>query len=300
MSTANIIFDDSIMKDLAQQELPSTDELSPSDISMGSMADEFDPSTLEQNHANPRLISYSSSLSDAKKCFENRDDSTLANASFDSFQDLQRATKKRSSSASSSDDPTVASIFLQGKNGSSSSSLIARFLKNKGDASAIPAPPQKKARRTCARLTSFKPTDYRNALNTAIKRHFDTSVIQKLITANPGVLLQPEEINGYYPFHILCAFNPTDHATANAMMKARPEIASLVDYKGNTPLHMAVCSATTAEGSLGVIQQLCLLYPQAVKQRNLVGCTPLQLAQQRTLCPEAIANYLWEREDCLY
>jgi len=331
----NIIFDNSILTDPAQQDLLSTG----SDLSMGSMAsmavDEFDlppgsdndylaampiassptespaikanSSTLAKTLAAPRLISYSS-LSDVKKCPESRIESPLGNATFDSFQVQQSSpSKKRSASFGSSSattSPTIASIFLQGQNESGASSLLGQFLEQKhkdaATAATVPAPPQqKKAKRTHI-PTSFKPTDYRNALNAAIKRHFETSVIQTLINANPGVLLQPEEIGGYYPLHILLKDNPTDIAAANTMLSAQPEIASLVDYKGNTPLHMAVCSATTAEGSLEIIQRLCQLYPQAVKQRNLVGCTPLQLAQQRTLCPEAIANYLWEREDSQY
>ena len=287
-----------------QQEEERTAVVSPSNLKFGQTTESSGKSA-----SAARVVSLQSMTnlknSAAKKA---NNESPGPNASFDSMQDTHHpnlSKKRGASSPSATKGAEIASVF-HGMHSTNQSSRIARFLKQQ---QGVTAPPQKKFKVDSPKQqvyscpsSPFKTVEYKLPLNVAIQKRACTRILQDQVRAQPDTLVQPEDTKEY-SLHILLKHKPDDIETANAMLLKRPVIASLVDGKGNTPLHTAVASATacSTSKSLEIVRHLCILYPQALQQRNYCGCTPVQLAQQRSsMCHEAIASFLWEREQSQY
>jgi len=222
------------------------------------------------------------------------------NATFDLQDRVPSPSLKRDASFStSSSSGTVASVFNKTNR---SPSLLAHFLQQKSqeEAALVAPPPQKKTKHTIHVMSSpFETIQYDQFLNFMIQKGVDSKLLERVINADPNVLLQQDNAGRTFPLHILLKHKPNDVSTADAMMLERPEITSFLDNKGNTPLHIAIMSAVSID-TLEIVHHLCAIYPQALRLRNYLGRTPLQLAQQRSTCPEEIASYLLEKEHSQY
>jgi hypothetical protein len=120
-------------------------------------------------------------------------------------------------------------------------------------------------------------------------------VIKALLKVAP-VTPSSQKDGGETLLHVLLRNRPCDAELVDRVLLQHPELASVCDAKGNTPLHAAVQGATkdTEQASLQAVGQLCLLYPAAVLQTNFHGHTPLQVAQRSLACTDSIVDYLWD------
>jgi len=255
----------------------------------------------------PRLVSSQSITNATNSSKRPNNERPSPNALFESSQGTQPLqSKKRSASVSSADGTEIASI-VHVKHGAKKSSMIAQFLKQQQQQQVLlnPNPTKKlkveppKQKVFSFQSSPFKKVVYKLPLNVEIQKRANTAILLKHVVTQPDALLQPDGAKEY-PLHILLKHKPDDSETVDAMLSVRPAVASLVDGCGNTPLHTAISFATCSGQSLVNVRHVCSLYPQALKERNFHGVTPLQLAQRRSSCPEAIANFLWEREQNLY
>ena len=331
MSSATIIFDE--LPNL--EGFPSAGEdtsMHSDDFSLGSMGADFDlqqekevtdimvlsptqsppenASDIRRTALAPRLVSSQSMTNATNSSKQPNNERPSPNASFESVQGTQPLqSKKRSASVSSGEGTEIASI-VDVRHGAKKSSMIAQFLEQQKQqqqqqVELNPHPTKKlkvespKQNVFSFRSSPFKKVVYKLPLNVEIHKRASTEILLNHVVTQPDALSQPDGA-GEYPLHILLKHKPDDSETVDAMLSVRPAVASLVDGYGNTPLHTAISFATCSGQSLVNVRHVCSLYPQALKERNFHGVTPLQLAQRRSSCPEAIANFLWEREQSLY
>lgn len=135
---------------------------------------------------------------------------------------------------------------------------------------------------------------YSLPLNLALQNRASMSIIETLISAAPTLLTLKDGPQGLTPLHVLLKHH-TDYEDPMIFMLLRnPEIASITDDRGNTPLHYACMYGA----SLDVIKHLCVLFPRSLHLRNRDNVTPVQLAQRSASTrSEETATYLWSMQD---
>lgn len=134
---------------------------------------------------------------------------------------------------------------------------------------------------------------YAFGLNLAIRANMDADALQILAKAAPGVLSTPDGDAQESALAVLFKSRPHDVATADEFLLQNPACASLVDRRGNSPLHIACQKGAP----LDIIRRLVILYPQALFSYNACGENPLMVAQRSShLCSEHVAAYLWEKQ----
>jgi hypothetical protein len=135
---------------------------------------------------------------------------------------------------------------------------------------------------------------YGYAINLAIQnKHIqDKKILIRLLDAFPQVIKLPDGSCKESTLHCLLKYRPYDVEMADIILLKDISTASMVDCKGNTPLHIAVSSVACIE----IIHHLFVLYPQALTQRNFDGLTPLDLAERLSnhLYADDVADYLRE------
>lgn len=144
------------------------------------------------------------------------------------------------------------------------------------------------------------PEQYRYPLNIAISHRASAEVIERLVTAAPEILSsfdgptsgKPDK-SGLTSLHILLRHQPNDTASVDMMLLKQPNVATLADGHGNTPLHTAVIHGA----SIKTIHHLNIFVPDHINRRNGNGCTPLQLAQSLSFCSQRVVGYLWKELD---
>lgn len=98
--------------------------------------------------------------------------------------------------------------------------------------------------------------------------------IETLAKANPEWIVVRNNA-GYTPLQIVCKGGRLDDRIVNTFSRIRgPEVFSVVDSHGHTPLHSAC-----REGShISAIQSLIQAYPEALHSKTSYGDTPLHLS----------------------
>ena len=135
--------------------------------------------------------------------------------------------------------------------------------------------------------------NYTFPLNLAIRAKLDTSTLDAIAKAAPGVLSTKDGDAQECSLSVLFKTMPHDTATADKFLLKNPDCARVSDRKGNTPLHVACQNGAP----LDTIRHLVILYPEAVFLHNHHGETPLIIAQRAAQrCSEHVATYLWEKQ----
>jgi ankyrin repeat protein len=108
------------------------------------------------------------------------------------------------------------------------------------------------------------------------------SVIDTLVTLNPGSLLQPEQRGGRLPIHLAVVKGASD-AVVQQLCNARPQALQVADEEGNHPVHYAAMYGTSS--TLRLIVQA---YPEACRVLNRRDRFPLHLVCARCFDADAI------------
>jgi hypothetical protein len=88
------------------------------------------------------------------------------------------------------------------------------------------------------------------------------SVIDSLVTLNPGSLLQPEQRGGRLPIH-LAVVKGASHAVVQQLCNARPQALQVADEEGNHAVHYAAMY-----GSSSMLRLIVQAYPEACRVLN--------------------------------
>ena len=101
--------------------------------------------------------------------------------------------------------------------------------------------------------------------------------IETLAKSNPGWIMSRNNA-GYTPLQILCKGGLLDVRVVTSFARiGGPEVFSVVDETGHTPLHSACRDGT----DIAAIQSLIRAYPGALQLKTTYGDTPLHLAVLR-------------------
>lgn len=137
---------------------------------------------------------------------------------------------------------------------------------------------------------------YTYPLNIAIVNGASSSVVQALLDAAPQVISMWDGPNRETALHLILRMSPRDLASVDSLLLKTPHVASTVNAKHETPLHVACRSGVTGE----VVRHLVILYPEALTQRNAYQQTPLQVAQGSLELDSKVLDYLMEQESETY
>jgi ankyrin repeat protein len=111
-------------------------------------------------------------------------------------------------------------------------------------------------------------------LHALCERGQPESIIQESRQHPEQVLFTDD--HGSTPLHCLVWRNPDIHAV-HALLDACPPTASLQDYHGNLPLHVAVSSPGNNDNK-ALLQLLLTANPDAIAMANREGLLPLHMA----------------------
>jgi ankyrin repeat protein len=109
------------------------------------------------------------------------------------------------------------------------------------------------------------------------------SVIDTLVTLNPGSLLQPDERGGRLPIH-LAVVKGASHTVIQQLCNARPQALQVADEEGNHPVHYAAMY-----GSSSILRLIVQAYPEACRVLNGRDRFPLHLVCARCFDADAIS-----------
>lgn len=102
--------------------------------------------------------------------------------------------------------------------------------------------------------------------------------IETLATSNPEWIVTQNNA-GYTPLQILCKRGRLDERVVTTFSRIRgPEVFTVVDQTGHTPLHSACRDGT----EVAAIKSLIRAFPDALMLKTLYGDTPLHLACLRS------------------
>jgi hypothetical protein len=134
---------------------------------------------------------------------------------------------------------------------------------------------KKKLPKSVERGSSTKAR-YSLPLNIAIQYNADPRVLELLVNIAPQVLQISDGFFSESSLHIAIKHHcPTE--SIDMMLLAMPSSAATTDHHSSTPLHSA-CLLRPQEEDL--IQNLLLCHPEAAKERNFFGHTPLMLLRR--------------------
>ena len=101
--------------------------------------------------------------------------------------------------------------------------------------------------------------------------------IETLVHSNPGWILARNNA-GYTPLQVLCKGGRLDERVVQTFSRiCGPQVFSVVDDTGHTPLHSASRDGTDVDA----IQSLIRAYPEALHLKTVYGDTPLHLSVLR-------------------
>jgi ankyrin repeat protein len=109
------------------------------------------------------------------------------------------------------------------------------------------------------------------------------SVIDTLVTLNPGSLLQPEERGGRLPIH-LAVVKGASHGVVQQLCNTCPQALQVADEEGNHPVHYAAMY-----GSFSMLRLIVQAHPEACRVLNQRDRFPLHLVCARCFDADAIS-----------
>jgi hypothetical protein len=133
------------------------------------------------------------------------------------------------------------------------------------------------------------PKKYSFPINIAIQYGADIRIIALLANNGPDVLVQADGPNRTNSLSIALQCDAT-REICNALLHANPACASVADRHSNAALHWAVRSPVVP--NMERIHRILSAYPEAVRQKNFHGETPLDIAIRNPASPEAVLSYL--------
>ena len=112
-------------------------------------------------------------------------------------------------------------------------------------------------------------------------------VLKLLVNAGPDVITEVDgpkkstslaiALSQHYGMEVIDMF-----------LSASPHCASFPDRRGNYPIHIACCMGA----SMDVIRRLLRACPEELHKVNIQGKSPLDIAQERTVCWEEVVDFL--------
>ncbi|GKY99503.1 hypothetical protein MPSEU_000904500 [Mayamaea pseudoterrestris] len=113
-------------------------------------------------------------------------------------------------------------------------------------------------------------------LHCACRKHADAEIIDLLIDSFAEATLIPDSL-GRLPIHYALSNGASDAAVIGRLLQVGPDCARGVGDRNWTPLHVACCCGA----SVGVVEQLLRLYPEAAVIRTLKGSSAAGLLNKK-------------------
>jgi hypothetical protein len=125
-----------------------------------------------------------------------------------------------------------------------------------------------------------------NSVHYACFRNAPRDSIETLAIANPHWITVCNNA-GYSPLQILCKQGRIDESIITLFSRVGgPEVFSIIDLMGNTPLHSAMREETDVEA----LRALIRAYPEALTVKTTYEDTPLHLACIRNLSADVVGE----------
>jgi hypothetical protein len=124
-------------------------------------------------------------------------------------------------------------------------------------------------------------------LHIALDNDASEDVIEALIKAGPGVISMTDGPDGCTALSVALNKNCSP-GTIALLVFANPKAVEVVDGHHNTALHVGCSKGASIE----VMKLLYRTYPKALTKSNFHSQTPLDVAQQTTVCPLSVIDFL--------
>lgn len=162
-----------------------------------------------------------------------------------------------------------------------------------------------------SRINKLVKEPYTYPLNLAIRYGCNSQVLNCLIAAAPQILAIPDGQMEETSLSILIKYYPSNNSQVTfdkivSLLSSALKSSSdgvyddfiLMDRRGNTPLHIVACTASSRSIPTSVVKRLYsdLNGRKCIKLCNFNGQTPVDIARSRTAsCNDDVARYLLSR-----
>ena len=260
------------------------------------------PNTLEvgselksQSPRHSRMLSQSAHLSESRVSMSRSGDKikeTSRRGAKRIFNEAAAAADESTQSTAASSSASVGNNLLHNscKLYPRTVEIIQSALMYDAEAIRLPVPVSASddALTTDALVKKRKVSDtYLYPINIAISRKGSADVVELLAKTGPDVLLKKDGPYQSCPLSIALR-SECDLAVIQALLKANMKQTEIADNRNALPLHDAVQGST----SLELVKLIYNAFPGAIRQTNVRGETPVQVAERNYRCGEDIVDFL--------